>query len=288
MAIKVILFVSTLNSASSVKKWIPSIKSEIEYYLQQSQLAHYPERKITEFQLCIQDLEIEYKRFVTKLRALDPTCKRQPWTPRAYSRKRADTQDSLPSTTIKKQRCGWLDDKLVSVSGVERVLASKIGSAKSLSNEGEDHISQSEAKPNPILEHPESACVDQDLPLSFNPTRLAMAVAGFRGPVTQSGASHTTQKLCWALQSGLPNLSGSLLGQSLRTPTTGATGVHETLSEFADRPAVIVNMATLGSGTETKERPLETLGGNGGQAEKTGHVLLGLSCYSSSDEESGT
>uniref|UniRef100_A0A8C2ZG12 Uncharacterized protein n=1 Tax=Cyclopterus lumpus TaxID=8103 RepID=A0A8C2ZG12_CYCLU len=55
---------STLNSAASLKKWIPSIKKEIEYYLQQSQLSHYPERKIAEFQLLV-----------------DPACKHKPWTP---------------------------------------------------------------------------------------------------------------------------------------------------------------------------------------------------------------
>ncbi|XP_034387242.1 uncharacterized protein LOC117729938 [Cyclopterus lumpus] len=48
---------STLNSAASLKKWIPSIKKEIEYYLQQSQLSHYPERKIAEFQLRMEALE---------------------------------------------------------------------------------------------------------------------------------------------------------------------------------------------------------------------------------------
>ena len=124
---------STLNSASSVKKWIPSIKNEIEYYLQvsemllmcktcsaemvsnggeflkfpyiqslmflsfpsqQSQLSHYPERKIAEFQLHIEALEKEYKSFISKLRVLDPSCKHKPWTPRAYCKRRADTQDS--------------------------------------------------------------------------------------------------------------------------------------------------------------------------------------------------
>ncbi|XP_076578485.1 uncharacterized protein LOC143314975 isoform X3 [Chaetodon auriga] len=85
---------STLNTASSVKKWIPSIKNEIEYYLQQSQLSHYPERKIAEFQLHIEALEKEYKSFISKLRALDPSCKHKPWTPRAYCKRRADTQDS--------------------------------------------------------------------------------------------------------------------------------------------------------------------------------------------------
>uniref|UniRef100_A0A8C4ZXS1 Si:dkey-86e18.1 n=1 Tax=Gadus morhua TaxID=8049 RepID=A0A8C4ZXS1_GADMO len=170
-----------------------SIKSEIEYYLQQSQLIHYPERKIAEFQFCIKELEHEYKRFVVKLRALDPTCKHKPWTPRAYSRKRADIKN---------------------------------GSNKSLSKEGEDHMSLPEAKLNPIAESSEPVCVDQDLPLSFNRTRLAVAVAGFRGPVTQSGASHTTHNLTQALHAGLPNLSGSLLGQTRRRCKPLSSGKH--------------------------------------------------------------
>lgn len=268
---------STLNSSSSVKKWIPSIKSEIEYYLQQSQLIHYPERKIAEFQLRIEELEKEYKRFITKLRALDPTCKHQPWTPRAYSRKRADSLPTTTTTTSKKQRCDWLDDDSGSVSGV----AGKIGSTKSSSNGREALVSQPEAKLNPLLERSEPVCVDQDLPLSFDRTRLAVAVAGSRGPVTQSGASHTTQNLTRALHSGLPNLAGSLLGQSLGTlgKTTGATGVHGAVRRSADRPAVGGNTQTqsLGSGAETTERLPEA-----------GHVLLGLRCYPSSDEESDT
>lgn len=58
---------------------------------QQSQLPHYPERKIAEFQLHIEALERQYKSFIAKLRALDPSCKRQPWTPRAYCKRRAET-----------------------------------------------------------------------------------------------------------------------------------------------------------------------------------------------------
>ncbi|XP_076134083.1 uncharacterized protein LOC143116692 isoform X3 [Alosa pseudoharengus] len=85
---------STLNSVNAVRKWMPSIKDEIEYYLQQSQLSHYPERKIAEFKLHIEELEREYKRFLNKLRALDPSHKHHPWTPRAYAKRRLDTPDA--------------------------------------------------------------------------------------------------------------------------------------------------------------------------------------------------
>ncbi|XP_008305459.1 uncharacterized protein LOC103376744 isoform X2 [Cynoglossus semilaevis] len=85
---------STLTSAASVKKWIPSIKNDIEYYLQQSQLSHYPERKIAEFQQNIEALEKEYKKFITKLRVFDPSCKHKPWTARPYSKRRTETVGS--------------------------------------------------------------------------------------------------------------------------------------------------------------------------------------------------
>ncbi len=58
--------------------------------LQQSQLSHYPERKINEFRQHIEELETEYKRFLKKLRSLDPTCKHKPWEPRAYAKRRQD------------------------------------------------------------------------------------------------------------------------------------------------------------------------------------------------------
>lgn len=226
-----------------VKKWLPGIKMEIEYYLQQSQLSHYPERKISEFQLRIKDLEKEYKRFISKLRVLDPTCKHHPWSPRAYTRKRAD------NTTLKTQCCDWLEESRGSGSGVEAAVA-----YKSSSNEREDPISQPEGKHNPTVERSEPVCGDQDLPLSFDRTRLAMAVAGFPG----RGLSLSTPN------PGLPNLSGSLLGHG-RTPgtTPSATGVHGGERESAH----------LGPGTDTTERLPEMRG------------LVGLGCYSSSDED---
>ncbi|KAM5148799.1 uncharacterized protein ACMZJ9_012344 [Mantella aurantiaca] len=85
-----------LHSATDVKKWIPSIKHEIEYYLEQSQLSHYSERKIEEFQGKIEALKKEYQSFLWKLRRLDPSCKEHPWKPRGYTRKRS-TQIRVPA-----------------------------------------------------------------------------------------------------------------------------------------------------------------------------------------------
>ncbi|XP_078526055.1 uncharacterized protein LOC144798849 isoform X2 [Lissotriton helveticus] len=78
---------STLNSATEVKKWIPSIKKEIEYFLE-SQLSHYSERKIQEFEEHIEKLRKDYQSHLWKLRRLDPSCKEHPWKPRGYTRKR--------------------------------------------------------------------------------------------------------------------------------------------------------------------------------------------------------
>ncbi|XP_075472128.1 uncharacterized protein LOC142503567 [Ascaphus truei] len=86
---------SALHTAAGVKKWIPSIKKEIEYYLEQSQLAHYSERKIQEFQEKIETLSREYQSHLWKLRKLDPTCKEHPWKLRGYTRKRA-ADDKVP------------------------------------------------------------------------------------------------------------------------------------------------------------------------------------------------
>lgn len=42
----------------------------------------------------IEALEKEYKRFIAKLRVLDPSCKYKPWTARPYCKRRGDTQES--------------------------------------------------------------------------------------------------------------------------------------------------------------------------------------------------
>ncbi|XP_071983547.1 uncharacterized protein [Engystomops pustulosus] len=79
---------SALHSAAEVRRWIPSIKREMEYYLEQSQLTHYSDRKIEEFQEKIESLKKEYQSYLWKVRRLDPSCKEHPWKPRGYTRKR--------------------------------------------------------------------------------------------------------------------------------------------------------------------------------------------------------
>ncbi|XP_019115830.2 uncharacterized protein si:dkey-86e18.1 [Larimichthys crocea] len=266
---------STLNAASSVKKWIPSIKNEIEYYLQQSQLSHYPERKIAEFQLHIEALEREYKSFISKLRVLDPSCKHKPWTPRAYSKRRADTQDS-PVNAKKPWPCeshGSSSQR----SGGESDLTCKTSETQGPLTHSRTRF-QTPVPTNPVSETPEAVCADQDQPLAFDHTKLAVAAAAFRGPSVQRGSSET-QSLARVLQSGLPNLVNASLRQ------TFSPQVRDTENDDgAKRKGGIQDCK---SDCEGEERIPGKSSDPGSTEERTGHVL-GLDCYSSSDEEYDT
>ncbi|XP_076134082.1 uncharacterized protein LOC143116692 isoform X2 [Alosa pseudoharengus] len=223
---------STLNSVNAVRKWMPSIKDEIEYYLQQSQLSHYPERKIAEFKLHIEELEREYKRFLNKLRALDPSHKHHPWTPRAYAKRRLDT----PDAPDEKRLCTL--DPAVLTSQTDIV-------------QEEQHCSASVQPPS---EH--RANVDlpnQDQPLAFDRTKLSVAVAGCRGPLV---GTQQPESLSQVLFSGLPNLHSSPLVQA--------------------RAALRVSTEE----TEKKEKE------KAASVAKSMDDVLGLGCYSSSDEDS--
>ena len=112
----------SLHSAQEVKKWIPSIKKELDYYLEQLSGARqhqYPENKIKDFEEKVQFLEKEYKRFVQKVFKLDPQTSGVPWQPRAYvsKRKAADmitekgSECSKGEDVTKKKICTPLMDK---------------------------------------------------------------------------------------------------------------------------------------------------------------------------------
>ncbi|XP_041791872.1 uncharacterized protein si:dkey-86e18.1 [Chelmon rostratus] len=270
---------SALNTASSVKKWIPSIKKEIEYYLQQSQLSHYPERKIAEFQLRIEALEKEYKSFISKLRVLDPTCKHKPWTPRAYCKRRADTQDS-PSAAKNPRPCESHDGR----SGGESDLACSWTGCRKTSERHSETRFQAPVPSNPISDTSEAVCADQDQPLSFDHTRLAVASAAFRGPLVQRGASQT-QSLARVLQSGLPNLVNASFRQTFSTQSRDTESDDGTTTDsiFGEKNVTQDHK----SDCEAAERIPGKSSSTGTTEERTGHVL-GLDCYSSSDEECGT
>jgi hypothetical protein len=76
---------NTLKSASEIKKWIPSIKSEILFCLRHlSGIRNYPEYKIKEFQERLEYLKREYRRWVKKCLELDPNTIGIPGEPHAY------------------------------------------------------------------------------------------------------------------------------------------------------------------------------------------------------------
>ncbi|XP_062857358.1 uncharacterized protein si:dkey-86e18.1 [Trichomycterus rosablanca] len=223
---------ATLNSVAAVKKWIPSIKNEIEYYLQQSQLSHYPERKIAEFHQQIEQLEKEYKCYLKKLHFLDPTCKHQPWSLRAYTKRRKESNNQFAA----KRLC--IPDPNDQTSLREKA-ATPTANKKDIE----------ECNPSQPGDAQLSNLPDQDLPLSFDRSRLAVAVAGSRG--TFSGQLSDTSTLVHALHNGLPNLHNSATANVLRP-------------EERENPKPLSSIKITLSKTE--------------------HVL-GLGCYSSSSDE---
>ncbi|XP_050995385.1 uncharacterized protein si:dkey-86e18.1 [Labeo rohita] len=233
---------ATLNSVAAVKKWMPSIKKEIEYYLQQSQLSHYPERKIDEFRRHIEELEVEYKRYLKKLRSLDPTCKHKPWEPRAYAKRRQDPDSN--QNTSKKLR-------LHSPSGPSSPSREQEDVNENTNREeAGNHTSHTNIRelPTPLARATTQAFdpPNQDLPLCFDQSRLAVAVASSR--VALAGQQQDTGTLTRVLLTGLPNLHSLPLAQTTAKEST------------------------------RKQSSAET-----GQ-NKTEH-LLGLGCYSSSSDE---
>lgn len=123
---------------------------------------------------------------------------------------------------------------------------------------------------------PPPVCEDQDQPLAFDCTRLAVATAAFRGPLNQLGSSQT-QSMVKVLQSSLPNLSSSS-GQSTVSQSRGSVSVNgKTVA-----PTVCCKLKY-----ERKERTPGKPSTAGTTCERTAHVL-GLDCYSSSDEACDT
>lgn len=88
-----------LTTAAEVRKWIPSIKKEIDYYLRQLSGARkhdYPDLKLKEFEEKVNHLENQHKRFVNKVFQLDPNQKGIPWEAKAYSSKRKSNEIEIP------------------------------------------------------------------------------------------------------------------------------------------------------------------------------------------------
>ncbi|XP_056620006.1 uncharacterized protein si:dkey-86e18.1 isoform X2 [Triplophysa dalaica] len=195
---------ATLNSVEAVKKWIPRITKEIEYYLQ-SQLSHYPERKIDEFHQHIEGLQKEYKRYLNKLRFLDPTCKTTPWKPRLYTKRRQEPHNSLNTS---KRAC---HNSLRSLSRSEDFNGDTHPDA---TEQPTSHATVLPSLSTPITTQA-SDLPDQDLPLCFDQTRLGVAVASSR--VALVGQKQDTGRLTRVLLSGLPNLHSLPLARKTAT-----------------------------------------------------------------------
>eukprot|EP01114_Cavostelium_apophysatum_P016416 TRINITY_DN4663_c0_g1_i1.p1 TRINITY_DN4663_c0_g1~~TRINITY_DN4663_c0_g1_i1.p1 ORF type:complete len:255 (+),score=42.89 TRINITY_DN4663_c0_g1_i1:76-840(+) len=102
----------SLNSASDIKKWIPSIKSDIFYCVRHmSGIRNYSDSKIREFQERLESLKKEYKRWVGRCLQLDPNTIGVPGEKHAYVSKkilaqqdRADVRKrSRPSDSLASQ-----------------------------------------------------------------------------------------------------------------------------------------------------------------------------------------
>lgn len=185
----------------------------------------------------------------------------------------ADLSVSSLSFTVKTPRTCESHDGSSHLSGGKTDLTSN----KTSSPERQRPLSHSETRlqtPAPTNPNSEtSVYADQDQPLSFDHTRLAVAAAAFRGPSVQRGPSQT-QSLARVLQAGLPNIVNASLRQKFPTQNNNGTTVgQKTVVRKSDCEAAEM-IPGKSSNTGTTE-------------ERTGH-LLRLDCYSSSDEECDT
>ena len=153
--------------------------------------------------------------------------------------------------------------------GESDLACSWIGSSKTTGEQGPLSLS-----PVPT----EAVLADQDQPLSFDHTRLSITAAAFRGPSVQHGSSQT-QSLARMLQCGLPNLVNSSLRQTVSTQHRETENV-----DGVGQKSVILDPK---SDCEETERIPDKPSNTRTTEERTAHVL-GLDCYSSSDEDCGT
>jgi len=92
---------NTLNTASEVKRWIPSIKWEINFCLHHlSGIRNYPDYKIREFQERLDQLKIEYKRWVKRTLELDPDTIGVPGNPHIYHSKRTVQEHKMRKRNV--------------------------------------------------------------------------------------------------------------------------------------------------------------------------------------------
>ncbi|GCB63407.1 uncharacterized protein [Scyliorhinus torazame] len=244
---------SSLNSAVEVKKWIPSIKTEIEYYLQQSQLSHYSERKIKEFQDYIEKLQKEYQRYLWKLRQLDPSHKEHPWKPRAYTRKRPP--NSAPQTINQPATSHSLKRLCTPPSNESYDGTPEYDSGKK-TDEGRERSRLSRQIPDAVTY--DCLMVNskfQDQPLTFNPARISPRFS--MHSTLKNTVGEDSQNMTKILLSKLPNL--------------------ETSSSFGTKTDLNREIEEIQASKRTEDSQESIL-----LNKSCG--ILGLSCYSSDED----
>lgn len=139
---------------------------------------------------------------------------------------------------------------------------------------------QSLVPTNQVSETSEAVGAVQDQPLSFDQTRLAVAAASFRGTPVQP-ASSQTQSLARILQGGLPNLNNSLSRKIFSQQSRDREKNNGTSETFGGQKSALQENISDCEAAGRKSSNSRTV------EETTAHVL-GLDCYSSSDEDCDT
>lgn len=106
-----------------------------------------------------------------------------------------------------------------------------------------------------------------------------MAAAAFRGPAAQLSSSQT-HNLAQLLQSSLPNLSNT--SQQNFSLNSRNKDTQNTTQNSVLGPSLTWNKKL---DEEAAERKLEQLSSSTNTAEQSSGHVLGLDCYSSSDED---
>ncbi|XP_076462380.1 uncharacterized protein LOC143294788 [Babylonia areolata] len=245
----------TLNTPRDLRKWLPTITRDIEFYVKQMEVTCYTDRKIEEFQDRIRQLRGEYRAYLQKLRVLEPELNAASWADRPYTnRKRCATSDTMQ------------EDRDVS----------REPKATPTTSQGSDGrpLTQCVPIPTPVLQHMPSTPLHpftlqspapvvwnvnpdtEDLPLQFGPASMTLAVC----PADHDGAGSSVSDVSHWPQ-GKRECGRSASSQ---TPTNTACGNKECEGSGSGK---------LDSGPEKEDR--FALSGSSGDGSGTGHLSSG-------------
>ena len=87
-----------LKSVEEVKRWMPNITKEIDYCLSQIECSvrrNYSDKMVEEFEERVENLQKEYKSFISRVYQLDPSTKGVPWKAREYVPRRSQGPRAL-------------------------------------------------------------------------------------------------------------------------------------------------------------------------------------------------